>query len=72
MRGQANVAVHAETQRACRAQQLVLCNPVAFSFIFHIGFIELNGPMVYRLALWTLNPAIAVQIRVGPMTIHRI
>ena len=25
------------------------------------------GPMVKRLALWTLNPAIAVQIRVGPV-----
>ena len=32
----------------------------------------LHGPMVQRLALWTLNPAIAVQICVGPVYMMNI
>ena len=33
-----------------------------------LGAPLVHGPMVYRLALWTLNPAIAVRSRVGPLS----
>ena len=62
---QLNVIIHQKSQQIKKKQPKIRYSAGLTSYTYNICNL-VQGSMVYWLALWTLNPAIRVQISVEP------